>query len=158
MPGTLFKKNQCKCQEIFIYMIIWFKTLKTKVELLETWRKVLGLNPLASRGFFCVEVSRRGVYKFSAWSSGFLPQSKDVCVWLTGDSKLVIGVNVSMNGCLSLRVRQANRLSPHESWDGLQPPCDPQLDKWKKTDRWPSLLLPWALHLWSTAPELARGG
>lgn len=36
--------------------------------------------------------------------SGFLPQSKDVQVRLTAHSKLPVGVKVSVNGCLSLRV------------------------------------------------------
>ncbi len=37
--------------------------------------------------------------------SGFLPQSKDMQVRLTGDSELPVGVNVSVNGCcLSLHV------------------------------------------------------
>ncbi len=34
--------------------------------------------------------------------SGFLPQSKDMQVMLSGDSKLPVVVNVSVNGCLSL--------------------------------------------------------
>ncbi len=35
---------------------------------------------------------------------GFLPQSKDVQVRLLGDFKLPLGVNVSLNGCLSICV------------------------------------------------------
>ncbi len=44
----------------------------------------------------------------SAWAlSAVLPQSKDVQVRLTGDSKLPAGVIVSVNGCLSLYVSPA---------------------------------------------------
>lgn len=32
--------------------------------------------------------------------------------------------------------RGVARLSPHGSWDGLQPPRDPELDKRKKMDGW----------------------
>ncbi len=42
-----------------------------------------------------------GVYIFC---SGFLPQTEDMQVRLIHDSKLPVGVNVSMNGCLSLCV------------------------------------------------------
>ncbi len=45
---------------------------------------------------------------FRAWVpseySGFLLQSKDVLVRLIGDSKLPLGVNVSISGCLFLYV------------------------------------------------------
>ena len=66
--------------------------------------------------------------------SGFLSQSKDTQVnRLIGDSKLSIGVNVSVNGCLSLcvspvivwrPVQGVLRLSHSISWDRLQPPSD----------------------------------
>lgn len=36
--------------------------------------------------------------------SGFLPQSKDMRVRLIAASKLAIGVNASVNDCLSLHV------------------------------------------------------
>lgn len=36
--------------------------------------------------------------------SCFLPQSRDIKVGLIGDSKLPVGVNVSVNGCLPLCV------------------------------------------------------
>merc|ERR1712035_59525 len=90
------------------------------------------------------------VLPVSAWVlsgySGFLPQSKDMQVGdrLIGDSKLTVGVNVSMNGCLSLRVSPATVwrpvqgvpcLSPNVSWDRLQPPRDPQEDK-RLEDGW----------------------
>lgn len=37
--------------------------------------------------------------------SGFLLQSKDMKVRLSGDCKLPVGVNVSISGCLSLCVK-----------------------------------------------------
>lgn len=40
--------------------------------------------------------------------SSFLPQSKDKHVGLTGGSKLVVGVNISMIGYLSILERQNN--------------------------------------------------
>ena len=64
----------------------------------------------------------------------FPPQSKDMQVRLTGDSKLTVGVNVSVNGCLCLcvspvmtwrLVQGVPRLSPVVSWDRLQLACDP---------------------------------
>ncbi len=39
--------------------------------------------------------------------SGFVPQSKDMQVGLIGDCKLPVGMNVSVNGCLSLYVSPA---------------------------------------------------
>ncbi len=51
------------------------------------------------------------VLPVSAWVlsrySDFLPQSRDVQVQLIGDSISQVGLNVSMNGCLSLYVRTA---------------------------------------------------
>lgn len=65
---------------------------------------------------------------------------------LISNSKLAIGVNVSVNGCLSLcvgpvivwgPVRGEPRLSPIVSWDRLQPLCDRQQDKqWWKINEW----------------------
>ena len=55
-------------------------------------------------------------------------------VRLIGDSKLPVGVNVSVSGCLSLYVgpvidwrpvQGVPRLSPNASWDWLQHPRDP---------------------------------
>ncbi len=46
--------------------------------------------------------------------SDFLPQSQDMQVRLIGDSKLPVGVNVSVNGCLSLYV------SPVRNWQLVQ--------------------------------------
>ncbi len=57
-----------------------------------------------------------------------------VQVRLIGDSKLPIGVNVSVSCCLSLYVgpvidwqpvQGVPRLSPTASWDRLQHPCEP---------------------------------
>ncbi len=64
--------------------------------------------------------------------SGFLPQSKDMQVRLTGDSKLPVGVNVSVNRSLYISpvidwqpVQGVHHLLPHVSWDQLQPPLCP---------------------------------
>ena len=57
-------------------------------------------------------------------------------VRLIGDSKLSLGVSVSVNGCLSRLslcgpvmdwrpVQGVPRLSPEDCWDRLQPPRDP---------------------------------
>ena len=64
---------------------------------------------------------------------GFLPQSKDMQHnRLTDDSKLPVGVNMSVSGCLSLcvspemnwrLVQGVPRLSPRVGWDRLQPPA-----------------------------------
>ncbi len=52
----------------------------------------------AAVGPFCVEFAcSPRVCVGSLWVSGFLPQSKDMQVRLTGDSELPIGVNVSMS-------------------------------------------------------------
>lgn len=70
--------------------------------------------------------------------SSLLPQSKDLHVRLIGDSKLSVDVNVSMNDCLFLCVSLSKdckpvqgvpRLLSHDSWDRLQPPRYPDLDK-----------------------------
>ena len=77
-----------------------------------------------------------GVCMFSPCQRGFPPgapassHSPKTCR-LIGDSKLPVGVNVSVNGCLSLcvspvivwrPVQGVPRLSPSVSWDRLQPP------------------------------------
>ena len=51
-------------------------------------------------------------------------------VRLIGDSKLSLGVSVSVCGCLSRLslcgpVQGVPRLSPNDRWDRLQPPRDP---------------------------------
>merc|ERR1711980_625 len=89
-----------------------------------------------------------GVCMFSPCQRGFSPgtpassHSPKTCnlgTRLIDYSKLSIGVNVSVNGCLSLCVSPAivwrpvqgvPCLSPNVSWDRLQPPRDPQEDKW----------------------------
>ena len=55
---------------------------------------------------FCVEFacSPRVSVGFFSGFSGFLSQSKDMQVRFIVDSKLPVGVNVSVNGCLSLCV------------------------------------------------------
>ena len=66
--------------------------------------------------------------------SGFLPLSKIMHVWLTGDSKSSLGVSVLVCSSLCGPVtdwgpRQGVPcLSPNHSWDRLQPPCNPELD------------------------------
>lgn len=40
--------------------------------------------------------------------SSFLPQNKDMQVRLTGNSKLPGGVNVGVNGCLSVSISPVN--------------------------------------------------
>ena len=68
--------------------------------------------------------------------SGFLPPSKIMHVRLIGDSKLSLGVSVSVCGCLSplslcgpvmdwRPVQGVPRLSPEDCWDRVQPPRDP---------------------------------
>jgi len=84
-----------------------------------------------------------GVCMFSLCQRGFPPgapassHSPKTCR-LIGDSKLSVGVNVSVNGCLSLcvspvivwwPVQGEPCLSPSVSWDRLQHPRDPQQDK-----------------------------
>lgn len=86
---------------------------------LSPWRKkVPSLNPLV-------------IFAWSLYSnySGFLLQSIDIHVRLTGVLKLVVGVNVSINDCVGLSVRLATftgcTLLPSESWNRMQQPCDP---------------------------------
>ena len=67
--------------------------------------------------------------------SGFLPPSKNMHVRLIDDSKLSLGVSVSVCGCLSCLslcgpvmdwrpVQGVPLLSPDDCWDRLQPPRD----------------------------------
>ena len=67
---------------------------------------------------------------------GFLPPSKNMHVRLIDDSKLSLGVSVSMHGCLSRlslcgpvmdwrSVQGVPCLSPEDCLDRLQPPRDP---------------------------------
>ena len=86
-------------------------------------------------GPFCVECV--DVLPLYAWVlsgySGFLPPSKNMHVRLIDDSKLSLGVSVSVHGCLShlslcgpvMDWRPGlgvPRLSPDDCWDRLQPP------------------------------------
>ena len=68
--------------------------------------------------------------------SDFLPPSKDMHVRLIGDSKMSLGVSVSMCGCLSRLslcgpvmdrrpVQGVPCLSPNDRWDRVQPPPRP---------------------------------
>jgi len=70
---------------------------------------------------------------------GFLPPPKNTLFRLTGDSKLTLGVSVSVDGRLSRfslcgpvmdwrPVQGVPCLSPTDSWDRFQPPRDPELD------------------------------
>ena len=59
--------------------------------------------------------------------SGFLPPPKNMHVRLIGDSKLTLGVCVSVAGCLSHLslcgpVINLINLLPNDSWDRLQLP------------------------------------
>ena len=67
------------------------------------------------------------------------PTIQKYAVRLTGDSKLSLGVIVSVCGCLSRlslcgpvmdwrTVQGVPRLSPNDSWDRLPPPRNPELD------------------------------
>lgn len=55
-------------------------------------------------------------------------------VRLTGESKLAVGVMLNMISCVSLcvcpvqPVQGVTLLSAYDSWDRLQPACDPELD------------------------------
>ncbi len=94
-------------------------------------KKVVGSNP----GCPGLSVWSLHVLPVSAWvlsgCSGFLPPSKDMQARLIGVSKLSLGVNVSVRGCLSMcgpamdwrPVQGVPRLSPYASWDRLQPPA-----------------------------------
>lgn len=53
----------------------------------------------------------------------FLPQSTDRHTEITANSKLLMGVNVRVDGCLSLYFR------PFAAAPALQRPHDPKLDK-----------------------------
>ncbi len=95
-----------------------------------------GSNPRADWGpsVWSLPACLRGFSPGTLASSGFLPQSRDMQVRL-------IGVNVSVSGCLSLYVDPVTdwrpvqgvpRRSPNDSWDWLQQPRDPGIDNgWK---------------------------
>ena len=81
-------------------------------------------------GSFCVE----HVLPVYAWVlsgySGFLPPPENMHVRLTGDSKLSVGVSVSVHGCVSLcgpamdwrPVQGVPCVLPNDNWDSLQSP------------------------------------
>ncbi|XP_078026211.1 uncharacterized protein LOC117258684 isoform X1 [Epinephelus lanceolatus] len=71
-------------------------------------------------------------------ASSHSPKTCRLGTRLIDNSKLSVGVNVSVNGCLSLcvspvivwrPVQVVPCLSPDVSWDRLQPPRDPQEDE-----------------------------
>lgn len=107
--------------------------------------KVLDLNPPASWlcVCFCVEFYTLPMF---AWVSPrylcFLPQSKlSKPIRRTGDSKLVIDVNVGVNGYRSTFAVDWQHVQnlPHffcPTAAGLQTPRDPESDKRKKIDGW----------------------
>lgn len=78
----LFNQTQVKLN---LMSIMYNQTAQTHCKI------DLGLNPWVGT-FLC------GVRRYS----GFPPPSNDMFVRLTVDSKLPIGVNMSVNGCLSL--------------------------------------------------------
>lgn len=69
--------------------------------------------------------------------SSFLPQPKGMHVGLIGNSELSVGVNVSLNYCLSLCVSPVIDWGvSYDMWDRIQPCRDPEVDKWENTDGW----------------------
>ncbi len=63
--------------------------------------------------------------RFSVGTLASSNNPKDMQVRLTGDSKLAVGVNVSVSGCLSLYVGPVTDWQPVQgvpSWDQLQHP------------------------------------
>ena len=114
-------------------MVVFGLLLTNKLTLIE---KKLGLHGgsvawFASRsgrlGSFCVEFacSPCAAWVFTGYS-GFLPQSKNM-LRLTGNSKLSVGVNESVRGCLSVYValRWTGDLRPKSAGIGSSPPRDP---------------------------------
>lgn len=63
--------------------------------------------------------------------SGFLPQAKDKYVSLTGDPKLALGVNVSVDGCLCL----SDSSETGWCWSRMYPASLPVTDYLLLTDR-----------------------
>ena len=112
-------------------MLGWGDTVEQGLALLPHSKKVAGSRPPWS-WVWDLSVWSLHVLPVSAWVlsgfSGFLPQSKNMHVRSIGDSKLSLGVNVSVNGCVSLcgpamnwRLIQGVTLpSPQDSWDRLQ--------------------------------------
>ncbi len=91
-------------------------------------REGSGFEPTGRLGPSCVEFAcSPRWWVFSGYSS-FLPQSKDMQVRLTGDSKFPVGVNMSVSGCLSLYVGPMTDLRPVQSVPHRSPQC--QLGAW----------------------------
>ena len=63
-------------------------------------------------------------YPSKRGSSGFLPLSKNMYVRLIGDSKLSLGVGVSVHGCVS-RVSRLSLCGPVMDWRPVQPASHP---------------------------------
>ena len=84
-------------------------------------KKVLSLNPSAGAGpFWSLHVLLVSAWVLSGFS-GFVLQSRDMQVRLTGNSKLPLCVSPAMNWQL---IQGVPRLSPNVSWDRLQLPRD----------------------------------
>ena len=73
---------------------------------------------------------------------------------LIGDSKLILGVCVSLYGCMShlslcgpvmdwRSIQGVACLFPNGCWDRLQPPHDPALDEEGLEDGWVEKLVEW---------------
>ncbi|MED6267582.1 hypothetical protein CHARACLAT_013734 [Characodon lateralis] len=82
------------------------KPFRTKYKYVDLGYTVVGSTP--GRGSFCMEIFHDGswhVLPVHLWVltgySGVLPQSKNMTVRLTGLSKLTLGMNVCVHGCLS---------------------------------------------------------
>ncbi len=98
-----------------------------------------GFEPTSRLGLFCMEFACSPCACVGFLQILLLPLPK-TCR-LIGDSKLPIGVNVSVSGCLSLYVTPLCPVtdwrpvqgvpchSPNASWDQLQKPRDPVKDK-----------------------------
>lgn len=92
LPYTL--ENDLNQFQKFLLIVIEANTFTSQQE-------GSGLEPASRSGPFCVCVE----YACSCRACvGFLPQSKDTQVRLIGNSKLPVGVNLSVNGCLILYV------------------------------------------------------
>lgn len=86
-------------------------------------KKVLGLNPPAGWGLsvWILHVVSMSAWVLAGYSLWLLPTyQRRAWIRLTGDSKLAVGVNVSV--------------SQGAYKDGLQSPCDYELVKQKKMD------------------------
>ncbi|MEQ2222630.1 hypothetical protein ILYODFUR_028305 [Ilyodon furcidens] len=101
-------------------------TVAQLVALLPCSKKVLGLTPGGGLSAWSLHVLPMHAWVLTGYS-GFLPQSKNMTAWLVGLSKLALGVNGYVHGCLScmsLRcpvidwrpVQSVPRLLPIDCW------------------------------------------